>query len=53
MSFELGINITFGSDAHSVEQVGFKYGEAISLAKQIGYQNCISFENRDKKLIHL
>lgn len=53
MAFELGINITFGSDAHSVEQVGFKYEEAISLAKQIGYQNCISFENRDKKLIYL
>lgn len=28
LAYELGIDITFGSDAHSVEQVGFMYEEA-------------------------
>jgi histidinol-phosphatase (PHP family) len=47
-AYELGINITFGSDAHSIEQVGFKYEDVVSLAKDIGYKNCITFDNRDK-----
>ena len=48
LAFEMEIGITFGSDAHSVEQVGFKYEEAISLAKEIGYKKCFTFENREK-----
>lgn len=36
MAYEMGINITFSSDAHSVEHIGFKYDEATSLAKKIG-----------------
>ena len=51
LAFELQIDITFGSDAHSVEQVGFMYDKALLLAKEVGYEKCISFENRDKKII--
>lgn len=51
MAYEMGINITFSSDAHSVEHIGFKYDEATSLAKKIGYTKCISFENRDRKIV--
>ena len=51
LAFEMGIEITFGSDAHSIEQVGFKYDESISLAKEIGYKKCISFEQREKRII--
>ena len=51
LAYEMNIDITFGSDAHSVEQVGFKYEEAISLAKEIGYKKCTTFENREKKSI--
>lgn len=36
-AFKLGIPITFGSDAHSVEQVGFGCDECVKLAKQAGY----------------
>lgn len=50
-AYELGINITFGSDAHSVEQVGFKYEEAVALAKEIGYKNCVTFQSRDKIVV--
>lgn len=51
LAFELQIDITFGSDAHSVEQVGFMYDKSLLLAKEVGYEKCISFENRDKKII--
>ena len=48
LAYELDIPITFGSDAHSVEQVGFKYEEATALAKEIGYTKCSYFEQREK-----
>ena len=51
LAYEMNIDITFGSDAHSVEQVGYKYEEAAALAKEIGYTKCITFENREKKSI--
>ena len=53
LAYELGIDITFGSDAHSVEQVGFMYEEAKNLAKEIGYKRLVSFENRDKIFYNL
>lgn len=51
LCYELDIDITFSSDAHSVEQIGFKYDEAITLAKQIGYTKAVYFENREKTKI--
>jgi len=51
MAFEMQIDITFGSDAHAVEQIGFKYDEAILLAKNIGYTKCVTFDNREKILV--
>ena len=53
LAFEMQINITFGSDAHSTDQVGFMYDKALLLATEVGYKKCISFENRDKKVITL
>jgi len=47
-AYALDIPITFGSDAHSVEQVGFSYEEVRTVAKEIGYSKCVSFENREK-----
>tara|TARA_B100001063_G_scaffold219608_1_gene223861 strand:- start:994 stop:1785 length:792 start_codon:yes stop_codon:yes gene_type:complete len=52
LAYELDINITFGSDAHAVEQVGFKYEEVTSLAKEIGFTKCMTFNNRDSKLVN-
>ena len=53
LAFDMGIEITFGSDAHSVEQVGFMYEDNLPLVKEIGYKQCVSFENRDKRIIQL
>jgi len=43
------IDITFGSDAHSKDQVGFNLKEAYNLAKQLGFKKVTYFENREKK----
>lgn len=51
-AYSLGIDITFASDAHSVEHIGFGYLEATTLAKSVGYTKCVSFENRDKRLVN-
>ncbi|QKJ26497.1 histidinol-phosphatase HisJ [Aliarcobacter cibarius] len=50
-AYDLGINITFGSDAHSIEHIGFGYEESVSLVREIGYKSCVTFENRDRKLV--
>lgn len=46
MTKKMGIEITFGSDAHSVEQVGFGYEECLKLAKDIGYSQAVYFKNK-------
>lgn len=51
MAYEMNIPITFSSDAHAVEQIGFKYEEIIQLVKEIGYSKCITFRDRDKQLV--
>ena len=45
--FDLGINITFSSDAHCTEDIGYKYKDAVIMAKEIGFTKCAIFENRD------
>jgi histidinol-phosphatase (PHP family) len=50
-AYAMDIPITFGSDAHAVEQIGFKYEEAIAVAKSIGYTQAVTFKGREKELI--
>lgn len=53
VAFELGIDITFGSDAHKPEQVAMYNDEIIQLAKDVGYTQCVVFEKRKKAYINL
>ena len=48
LAYELNIPITFSSDAHSIEQIGFKYNDAKQLANEVGYTTCIYFEKKEK-----
>ncbi|MCK5293986.1 MAG: histidinol-phosphatase HisJ [Arcobacteraceae bacterium] len=50
LAYELDIPITFGSDSHSIEQIGFGYDEVSLLAKSIGYTEVVSFKNKDKSI---
>ncbi len=48
LAFDLEIPITFGSDAHKIDQIGLFYDEVTLLAKKVGYRNCVSFKKREK-----
>jgi len=48
---EMGIPITFGSDAHCIEQVGLYNEEAESLARSVGYDKCALYRGRDREMI--
>ncbi|MBF0902791.1 MAG: histidinol phosphate phosphatase, partial [Campylobacter concisus] len=45
------ITITFGSDAHTKEDIG-KNGEICEqIARNLGYSKCAIFKNRDRELV--
>ncbi len=48
-----GVPIVFGSDAHSPEEVGLNYSEALQAAKRAGYSECRQFTSRKSKTIQL
>lgn len=48
MARELGINITFSSDAHALNQIGANMSECMTMAKELGYDRCVVFKGRDK-----
>lgn len=47
LAYEREIPICFGSDAHAPEQVGRHFGEALALAKEIGYQSYTRYQQRE------
>ncbi len=48
-----GIDITFSSDAHSPEQVGYKLKETIEKLKNMGLNEAVYFKNREKHKIKI
>ncbi|NPA66309.1 MAG: histidinol-phosphatase [Epsilonproteobacteria bacterium] len=50
-AYELSIPITFGSDAHDPQQVGMFSNEIESLAKEIGYKECVIYKKRQKEFV--
>lgn len=44
-----GVMLTFGSDAHTPEQVGANFAEAIIIAKEAGFNEYCSFSKRQPK----
>ena len=49
-AYSLNIPITFSSDAHAVEHIGFSYDKVTALAKEVGYTQAVTFKQRDKEL---
>ena len=46
MAQEMGVALTFGSDAHAPEEVGANFQDAIQLAKSVGYTHWRRFSKR-------
>ena len=51
MAAQLGVPITFGSDAHAPGEVGMNFAEAVQLARESGYSQCCRFAQRTRDLV--
>jgi histidinol-phosphatase (PHP family) len=50
---QLGVPITFGSDAHAPEEVGLNLAEAVQLARSAGYTECCRFTGRKREMVSI
>jgi len=53
IAYELGIDITFGSDAHKPEQIAMFNNEIVKIAQDVGYTKCAIYRKRKKEFISL
>jgi histidinol-phosphatase (PHP family) len=53
MAADLGVPITFASDAHAPGEVGANFAEAIALARAHGYTHYCRFTQRERELVPL
>ena len=53
LAFQMGVPITFGSDAHAPGEVGMNFAEASELARKVGYRECCQFAGRECRMIKL
>jgi histidinol-phosphatase (PHP family) len=49
LAAQIGVPITFGSDAHAPEEVGMNFAEAIALARSAGYLHYCRFTKRKRE----
>jgi histidinol-phosphatase (PHP family) len=50
---QMGVALTFGSDAHAPEEVGLNFAEAVALARSVGYEHTCRFTKRKCEVIGL
>lgn len=50
---ERGIPICFGSDAHEPGQVGYRFDDAVRLAREVGYTDSVIFKQRQPQRVPL
>ena len=50
-AYDLGIPITFASDAHKPEQVSMFNAEVLEMARSVGYTECAYFKNRVREFV--
>ena len=46
LACEREIPLSFGSDAHAPNEVGYEFAQAVSLARETGYRDSLRFRNR-------
>jgi histidinol-phosphatase (PHP family) len=53
LAAQIGVPITFASDAHAPNEVGMNFAEAVALAKSAGYTHCCRFTGRRRENVKL
>jgi histidinol-phosphatase (PHP family) len=49
LAAQMGVPITFASDAHAPAEVGMNFSEAVALARSAGYTHCCRFTKRQRE----
>ncbi len=49
---ESNIPVTFCSDAHRVEEIGYKLDKTMKYAKSYGYEKCAVFRNKELEMVN-
>jgi len=49
LAAQIGVPITFGSDAHAPGEVAMNFAEAVQLARSAGYTHCCRFTQRKRE----
>jgi histidinol-phosphatase (PHP family) len=47
----MGVPLTFGSDAHAPGEVALNFGQAVELARAVGYTHSARFTRRKRELV--
>lgn len=53
LAHEAGVPITLGSDAHTADRLGLRFGDAIAAARDAGYEDYLAFVGRKSVKIAL
>ncbi|MDR2905588.1 MAG: histidinol-phosphatase [Helicobacteraceae bacterium] len=53
LALDLGVALTFGSDAHEIAAVARDLPRAYELARSIGFKEAVYFENREMKAVKI
>lgn len=53
LASEIGVPITFASDAHAPGEVGASFVEAVALARSVGYKEACRFTQRQREMVKL
>ncbi|MDR0663972.1 MAG: histidinol-phosphatase [Helicobacteraceae bacterium] len=53
LAYSLNIPITFGSDAHAVDHIGYKRAAAYELARSVGYKEAAVFKDKKKQMMKI
>ena len=53
LAAQLGVPITFGSDAHAPGEVGMNFAEAVQLARTAGYTRACRFTRRQREEVEI
>lgn len=53
LAAQIGVPITFGSDAHAPSEVGLNFAEAVQLARSAGYTHWCRFTRRQRQDVEL
>ena len=51
MAAQIGVPITFASDAHAINEVGMNFNEAVALARSAGYTHYCKFKKRKREVV--